>query len=234
METIIQSPSYDTTNPSLSVLIPFYKDDATLLIKALGEQKTEKPFEIQNQNFAVKLISFPQNKGRSAARNHLQNVAQAEWLLFLDADMRPTSPVFLDTYLKAIETHSADVFFGHPFDDKFIGWGWEDSDWAARVSAVCALNHIDNPALHLGLESTDTLLKRFKTSGQNYKRFIDKHPDLAKTLTLYKLSKKLGKVPGQKLMRPILKAVVKSPSPMKARLFALKIWRASWYAEALA
>ena len=95
------------------------------------------------------------------------------------------------------------------------------------------LVHIDNPALHLGLESDDTLLNRFKTSGPNYARFTEKHPDLAKTLTLYRLSKILKKVPGQKLGRPLLKWLVKSPAPMRARLMALKLWRASWYADAI-
>jgi len=158
-------------------------------------------------------VTFEVNKGRSVARNHLQNIARADWLLFLDADMRPLSPVFLQTYLDAISTNQADVYFGgftvekkstnkdgelhralsevsdclplaerkaagpqfvassnlclrksvithHPFDDAFVGWGWEDSDWAARVAKSCALEHIDNPALHLGLESTETLLRR--------------------------------------------------------------------------
>ena len=111
--------------------------------------------------------------------------------------------------------------------------GWEDSEWAARVAKRFSLIHADIPALHLGLESTETLLRRFRTSGANYVLFTEKHPDLAKTLSLFKISQKLRKVPGQKVMRPFLKtAVSQNVLPIKLRLMALKMWRASWYAQA--
>ena len=120
-----------------------------------------------------------------------------------------------------------------PFDPDFNGWGWEDSEWAARVAKSYRLHHLDNPALHLGLESTETLLKRFQTSGPNYARFTTKHPELAKTLTLYRVVEKLRKFPGHQGLRPVLKHIVRSHvMPMGLRLFALKLWRASWYAEA--
>ncbi len=126
------------------------------------------------------------------------------------------------------------ILDAEPFDTGFTGWGWEDSEWAARVSAKYRLKHADIPALHLGLESTETLLSRFKNSGENYVRFTQAHPDLAKTLKLYKLSKKLGHVPGQKWMRPMLKFLVRTSAlPTKLRLIALKLWRASWYAEVM-
>lgn len=121
------------------------------------------------------------------------------------------------------------------FDDSFTGWGWEDSEWAARVAKAYTIRHVDIPALHLGLESTETLLSRFKTSGANYVKFTNAHPELAKTLTLYKMSHRLKRVPGQKLMRPVLAALVRTSAvPTKFRLIALKLWRASWYAEAFA
>ena len=126
------------------------------------------------------------------------------------------------------------ILDAEPFDTGFAGWGWEDSEWAARVANIYRLKHADIPALHLGLETTETLLTRFRDSADNYMRFTNAHPDLAKTLTLYKLSKKLKHVPGQKIMRPVLQTLVRSNAlPTKIRLFALKMWRASWYAEAV-
>lgn len=120
------------------------------------------------------------------------------------------------------------------FDPEFTGWGWEDSEWAARVSNKYRLVHADIPAIHLGLETTDTLLKRFRDSAQNYVLFTNKHPDLAKRLTLYTTAYKIKRIPGQALMRPVLKRLVKVRIvPVKIRLIALKLWRASWYAEAL-
>ena len=119
------------------------------------------------------------------------------------------------------------------FDTSFKGWGWEDSEWAARVAKKYTLSHAEIPALHLGLETTETLLERFKSSGANYVKFTNAHPELAKSLTLYKLSHRLKNIPGQKLARPFLAGLVRtSIVPIKLRLLSLKLWRASWYAEA--
>ncbi len=305
--THTQSLKQFRQSPILSVLIPYYKDNPIPALTALLEQcQDKKDIEIliyddgsdepelnQKVCAAVKEAVAPvhlfiaaENRGRSFARNYLKSKAKADWVLFLDADMRPENPDFIQAYLDGIKTKNPDVIFGgftvpqstddperelhrafsmvsdclsledriakgpqyvcssnlcvkktvidaEPFDPEFNGWGWEDSEWAARIAHKYKLIHIDNPALHLGLETTDTLLRRFKTSGANYRRFTAKHPDLAKTLMLYGVTRRLQRVPGQKLMRPILKACVKlNHLPVRLRLFALKLWRASWYAEA--
>ena len=307
--THIKSLKQSRAKPQLSVLIPYYKDDPTALLHALLSQTTEQSnvevliyddgtgdadlnakvcAAVKSAHSSVHLMIAHENKGRSAARNALQENARADWVLFLDADMRPVSHRFLFDYVELIDAEMADVIFGgftvpekaetadqelhralseisdclslaarqaagpqfvassnlavrkavldaEGFDDGFIGWGWEDSEWAARVAKRFELIHADIPALHLGLESTETLLRRFKTSGHNYVRFTEKHPDIAKTLSLFKISQKLRKTPGQKLMRPFLKLAVKlNLMPLKIRLFALKLWRASHYAEAFA
>ena len=292
--------------PTLSILVPYYHDDPVLLLTDLIAQANAETEILmyddgtcdanvnarlmstaKKSTAPIRLFFAHENKGRSSARNYLKSQAKAKYVLFLDADMRPVEPHFLDDYLLEIKADSADIIFGgftvpqtkqsaetelhrafsqtsdclsakerrknaaqyvcssnlcvrteildaEPFDTGFSGWGWEDSEWAARVASKYRLRHADIPALHLGLETTDTLLNRFKNSGDNYVRFTKAHPDLAKTLTLYKLSKKLGHVPGQKLMRPLLKSLVRSQTlPTKIRLFALKLWRASWYAEVM-
>lgn len=303
----IHSPAYDVATPKLSVLVPFFGDDAADLLSALDKQMMGLSIEVlfyddgtgddaltdrmseatASANGAISLITNLENKGRSAARNALFEAARSDWVLFLDADMLPAREDFLQNYLSLINVRAADILFGgfevearaedadrdvhralsavsdcltlderqasgpqyvassnlcvrrdvleeEPFDSGFSGWGWEDSEWAARVSKRYTLIHVDNPAIHLGLETTDTLLRRFATSGNNYRRFTGAHPELATTLPLYNISKKLGRLPGQSLMRPVLKASVKTPFlPMSARLTALKLWRASHYAEAL-
>lgn len=124
------------------------------------------------------------------------------------------------------------ILDAQPFDTAFTGWGWEDSEWAARVAGKHRLLHLDNPAVHLGLESTDTMLRRFATSGQNYDRFVRRHPDLVPTLSLFKAMRILSAVPFQGLMQQPLKWIVKSAfMPIGLRLKALKLWRASWYAQ---
>ncbi len=301
------SAAYEAATPTLSVLVPFFRDDCAALIQALDAELTDQVVEILvyddgtgdselTQKTAatvtqakrpVRLITNSENQGRSGARNGLFQAARAEWVLFLDADMLPSHSDFLQNYLTLISESNAEIIFGgfeveassedadrdlhralsevsdcltlserqaagpqyvassnlcvhrdvliaQPFDSNFEGWGWEDSEWAARVAKHFTLIHADNSAIHLGLETTDTLLKRFATSGTNYLRFTEAHPDLATNLALYKISKKLGRVPAQSLMRPLLKTCVKMHAmPMKVRLAALKLWRASHYAAAL-
>lgn len=307
--THIKSLKQNRKKPVLSVLIPYFRDDPTALLHALLSQTVEQAgveiliyddgtgdadlnakvcAAVKSAHSPVHLMIAHENKGRSAARNALQENARADWVLFLDADMRPVSNRFLSDYAALIDAQVADVIFGgftvpkeaetpdqelhralsevsdclslaarqaagpqfvassnlavrkavlaaEGFDDGFTGWGWEDSEWAARVAKRFELMHADIPALHLGLESTETLLRRFKTSGHNYVRFTEKHPDIAKTLSLYQISQKLRKTPGQKVMRPFLKLAVElNVMPIKLRLLALKLWRASHYAEAFA
>ena len=304
---VTHSSSWESATPFLSVLIPFYRDDASTLFQDLEDQAKDLPIEvllqddgtgdsqltrqmeslIESSSIAARLYTSPVNQGRSATRNDLQTSARSEWVLFLDADMRPASEHFLSAYLNLVMENFADIIFGgfeveteksdkdrdlhralsqvsdclslaerqaagaqyvassnlcvrksvleaEPFDNQFSGWGWEDSEWAARVSKRHKLVHADNPAIHLGLETTDTLLRRFATSGENYQRFVTLHPDLAPQLSLYRISLKLGRLPGQKIMRPFLRLVVKAVAlPMRLRLMALKLWRASHYAEVL-
>lgn len=121
------------------------------------------------------------------------------------------------------------------FDNGFSGWGWEDSEWAARVRQSFAIRHIDNPAVHLGLETADCLLARFRDSAGNYARFVTRHPELAASLASYAWAQRLKRVPAARLARPLLAALARgaAPAPMKLRVLALKLWRASWYSEAL-
>ncbi len=296
------------TPPLLSVLIPYYHDDPNLLLsdllvqaEALGQVEillyddgtndaninARLEHAADKSRAAIRLFFAAKNQGRSCARNYLKSRAKANWVLFLDADMRPRDVTFLSDYLDLIRAGDADIIFGgftvpgrkqsddtelhrafsktsdcldadarrksgaqyvcssnlcvradileaEPFDPGFTGWGWEDSEWAARVAKKYRLQHADIPALHLGLETTETLLARFRDSAANYIRFTNAHPELAKTLTLYKMSQRLKHLPGQQWLRPLLKTVVRSSlMPTKLRLLALKLWRASWYSQAM-
>ena len=291
--------------PRLSVVVPFFRDDPSSTLRAIADQAdgrveilawddgTNDPALTARLESLVATLSADvrvhtdqPNRGRSGARNALVRAARAPWVLFLDADMLPTSDGFVAAYLDAIAEDAGDVLFGgftveasgdaasrlhrelskrsdcapareraahgpkhvassnlcvrvavleaEPFDPGFSGWGWEDSEWAARVSARFRVVHLDNPALHLGLESTATLLRRFATSGPNYARFVAAHPALADTLPLYRHARTLSRVPGQSLLRPVCGTLARLPLPASLRIAALKLWRASHYAPHLA
>lgn len=294
--------------PRLSILVPFYRDDPSILLRSLDAQSIDRSSveirimddgtgdpsltaiaqaTVDAMSLPTVFVTAPQNRGRSATRNALQAAAKADWVLFLDADMRLDHADFLRRYLSQIEANDCDIIFGgfdveddctdwdtdlhrvlshssdclsaadrarngaqnvassnlcvrksvlnaQPFDAGFQGWGWEDSEWAARVSKSHRLRHIDNPAVHLGLESTETLLSRFASSGSNYRRFVQAHPTLAETLPLFRIVTRLKHLPGHRLARLPLRALVRMRAvPTRLRVVALKLWRASHYAEAM-
>lgn len=291
----------------LSILVPFYHDDPCDLIAALSEQALtgvelvlyddgsadkELYFRIITQagqsRLPVKLISAPENRGRSHARNALVQAAKGQYLLFLDADMLPTGPDLLRNYCQEIQNGAPAVVFGgfqvpkqagqpdqelhraisqtsdclsaeeraklpakhvctsnllvrkdvlaaNPFDTDFHGWGWEDVEWAARVAEHNEIRHVDNAALHLGLESAESLVRRYRDSAANYALFVSKHPQLARQLPTFRTAKLARKLPGLRMFRPWLaKIAAATKGPMGLRILALKLWRASWYGEKLA
>lgn len=127
----------------------------------------------------------------------------------------------------------ADVMRRVPFDEHFSGWGWEDVDWAVRADRIGVLAHVDHPAGHSGWQSADVLLRKFKDAARNYARLLEKHPELMH-LPSAKAARFLRAIPGQALLRGLWAAMARTPvAPMKARTTALKLWRASWAAEAI-
>jgi glycosyltransferase involved in cell wall biosynthesis len=123
-----------------------------------------------------------------------------------------------------------------PFDEGFRGWGWEDVDWALRVQALGPIRHLDNPALHLGLDTVDTLLRKYAEAGPNYARLAAKHPRAVRRFKSWKAAQMLRFAPGHKRLRPALAAIAKGSvrwAPLPARYAALKLYRTSVYAEHL-
>ena len=131
--THIKSLAQSGAKPKLSVLIPYFRDNPTALLHALLSQTSEQSgveiliyddgtgdaelnakvcAAVKSAHSPVHLMIAHQNKGRSAARNALQENARADWVLFLDADMRPVSHRFLADYVSLIEANAADVIFG--------------------------------------------------------------------------------------------------------------------------
>ena len=127
-----------------------------------------------------------------------------------------------------------DVLAATPFDEGFVGWGWEDVDWALRASRFGAIRHIDNPATHAGLDSVETLLRKFGEAGPNYARLAAKHPEAVARFASWRAVRAIKRLPGHKAARPALAFLARDPlglTPMLARHAALKLYRTSVYAE---
>lgn len=122
-----------SVRPLLSVLIPFYRDDPSSLVRALDAQARDVAAGVEivlcddgsgdaaltaslealasELPTPLVLVTKPVNAGRAAARNTLAQAASGTWALFLDADM--TLPDgFLLRWISEIETGDFDAAFG--------------------------------------------------------------------------------------------------------------------------
>jgi glycosyltransferase involved in cell wall biosynthesis len=177
--------------------------------------------------------------GFKSGRENVNHDTLLNYSLALKNDCKPASARMLRGALAVASNNilvRRDVFTHIPFDNSFKGWGWEDTEWAMRaVFAGYGLTHIDNPAIHQGLDSTQSMLRKYKEAGANLRRLLDSHPEAA-ALAGAKVAKILRFVPIQAALRPVWAWMARDPSrivPLRVRELALKLWRASHAAEAL-
>ena len=123
-----------------------------------------------------------------------------------------------------------------PFDSGFKGWGWEDVDWALRASQHAPILHVDNTATHAGLDTIDTLLRKSAEAGPNFARLARNHPRAVTRFMSHRIARALQFAPLRQLWRPLCAWLARDPMqaiPMSLRCIALKLYRASFYAEHL-
>jgi glycosyltransferase involved in cell wall biosynthesis len=127
-----------------------------------------------------------------------------------------------------------DVFLAEAFDESFTGWGWEDVEWGMRVARRWPILHIDNPATHLGLDTAGTLAAKYEQSAANFARVAASHPEVVRTYPSYRVARALKHAPLRGLWRPLVKAfALADAAPLPARAFAMRLYRAALYAEAI-
>ncbi|HWQ87354.1 glycosyltransferase family A protein [Brevundimonas sp.] len=127
-----------------------------------------------------------------------------------------------------------DVFGFEAFDPGFTGWGWEDVEWAMRVSRRFAVVHIDNPATHMGLDTVTALAGKYEQSAPNFGRMVQRHPDVVANYPSYRAAKLLKRLPGLPLLRRAVRGAAEAGwLPVAARAFSLRLYRAALYAEAV-
>lgn len=113
-------------NMILSILIPTYNHDCTKLVRDLSEQMPQEAEIIVGDDGSTdatvrqtlqeidgmpqcRLWIAPCNLGRSAIRNKLAQMAQGEWLVFIDSDAEVDQTNYIDKYL---QNRTADIVVG--------------------------------------------------------------------------------------------------------------------------
>ena len=128
----------------------------------------------------------------------------------------------------------ADVFAAEAFDEGFAGWGWEDVEWGMRVASRWPILHVENTATHLGLDTARTLADKYEQSTGNFARVVASHHAVISRYPSYKVARVLKRAPLRSFWRPLLKAyALTEAAPLKTRAFALRLYRAALYAEAV-
>lgn len=160
---------------------------------------------------------------------HRAMAEKAECVPFTERAKQPEKYVYTSNLLVR-----RDVFAAEAFDPGFTGWGWEDVEWAMRVSRRFRVVHLDNPATHMGLDDVASLARKYEQSAGNFARVVSRHPDIVSTYPSYRAARLLKRLPGLRDLRPRLKAAASAPwLPVKARAFSLRLYRAALYAEAV-
>lgn len=125
-----------------------------------------------------------------------------------------------------------DVFAAVAFDERFTGWGWEDVEWAMRVAQRWPILHPDIPASHLGLDTAETLVRKYRQSAANFARVVEAHPEVVSGYASFKVARAIRRLPLRGILREGARLAALAPVlPARARAFAMRLYRAALYAE---
>ena len=127
-----------------------------------------------------------------------------------------------------------DVFEAEAFDAGFTGWGWEDVEWAMRVSRRFEVVHVDNPATHMGLDTVETLAGKYEQSAPNFGRMASRHPHIVAAYPSYRAARLLRRLPALPRLRWLMRrGACAGWLPVGVRAFSLRLYRAALYADAV-
>lgn len=133
-ETLTDNATWHDAEPSLSVLIPTYRDDPSALLAALDEPGAPAEVvllddgggdkallermaaRIRRMKLPARLVSLSHNEGRAKGRNRLARHARGGHLLFLDSDMLPDPADFLARWATVAEDGAPVAFGGFTLD----------------------------------------------------------------------------------------------------------------------
>ena len=157
---------------------------------------------VRDSNPAVAFGGFSLLQAPTDARFsvHRSMAARSDCVPHLERAKTPEKYVFTSNLLVR-----RDVFEAEAFDSAFTGWGWEDVEWAMRVSRRWPVIHVDNPATHMGLDTTASLAGKYEQSAANFARVVAKHPDIVSGYPSFRVAKTLKRLPMLKTVRPMIK-----------------------------
>ena len=160
---------------------------------------------------------------------HRSMAAKSECVPYTQRARQPEKYVYTSNLLVR-----RDVFEAEAFDSGFTGWGWEDVEWAMRVSRRFRVVHLDNAATHMGLDTVDALARKYEQSAPNFARMAARHPAIVAAYPSYRAARLLKRLPAL----PRLKAAMRRAAgtewlPVAARAFSLRLYRAALYADAV-
>jgi glycosyltransferase involved in cell wall biosynthesis len=163
-------------------------------------------------------------------REHAVHRAMALRSDCLDAEARSRAPE-KHLFTSNLLVHR-DVFEAVAFDERFTGWGWEDVEWAMRVARRWPILHPHIPASHIGLDTAQTLARKYEQSAVNFARVVEGHPEVVAGYASFKVAKAIRRLPGRGLLRGAARAAALSEAlPATSRAFAMRLYRAALYAE---
>lgn len=129
-----------------------------------------------------------------------------------------------------------DILAREPFDESFLGQGWEDVEWAARARRHAPILLIDAPATRAVPADDEAARERCRSAARNFARLVRRRPDFARFLPSFWAAQLFAVTPGLTQLRPLLERAARRTGPMTPpalRTLAAELWRASWYGEAL-
>ena len=160
---------------------------------------------------------------------HRAIAAKSECVPWMERTRQPEKYVYTSNLLVR-----RDVFEAEAFDPGFTGWGWEDVDWAMRVSRRFRVVHLDNTATHMGLDTVTALAGKYEQSAPNFARMAERHPAIVATYPSYRAARLLKRLPGLTGLRQVMRRGAETGwLPVAARAFSLRLYRAALYADAV-
>lgn len=160
---------------------------------------------------------------------HRAMAAKSECVPYTERARQPEKYVYTSNLLVR-----RDVFESEAFDPGFTGWGWEDVEWAMRVSRRFRVVHLDNAATHMGLDTVASLAGKYEQSAPNFGRMARRHPEIVAGYPSYKAARLLKRLPGLPGLRRMMRRGADTDwLPVGARAFSLRLYRAALYADAV-